>query len=60
MTRFRSTSDARLRWRVIVRTAGGLETSQAARPLAWHLVDCVDPVGPDDALQRWSAIVDRQ
>jgi hypothetical protein len=42
VTRFGTTTAARLRWLVIVRTAGRLDPSQAARPLAWHLVECDD------------------
>jgi hypothetical protein len=34
----------RLRWRVFVRTGGQgkLDPSRPARPLAWHLVSCID------------------
>ena len=37
----------RLRWRVVVRTDGRLDPSRPSRPLAWHLVTCSDPMGPD-------------
>jgi len=39
----KATTAARLRWRVVVRTEGKLDPSRATRPLAWHLVTCVDP-----------------
>jgi hypothetical protein len=36
-----------LRWRVVVKLHGRLDASQPARPLAWHLADCADPVLPE-------------
>lgn len=43
----KATTAARLRWRVVVRTDGKLDPSRATRPLAWHLVTCVDPETPE-------------
>ena len=37
----------RLRWRVVVRTAGKLDPSRPSRPLAWHLVTCSDSEQPE-------------
>ena len=34
-------SKQRLRWRVLVRTAG-LDPSRPSRPLSWHLVTCAN------------------
>jgi hypothetical protein len=42
-----SAGTPRLRWRVVVKTPGRLDASQPARPLAWHLAACVDPVLPE-------------
>jgi hypothetical protein len=47
MSRFQSRTGERLRWRVIVQTAGRLDASRASRPLAWHLVECVAPTRLD-------------
>jgi hypothetical protein len=47
VTRFGKTTAAQLRWLVIAHTAGRLDPSQAARPLAWYLVDCVDSMLAD-------------
>src|SRR5437588_7716194 len=37
---------ARLRWRVVVRTAG-LDPSRPSRPLSWHLASCTSPERAD-------------
>jgi hypothetical protein len=37
----------RLRWRVVIRTSGGLDAAAAGRPLAWHLAACVAPALPE-------------
>ncbi len=42
MARFQTSAGERLRWRVIVQTDGRLDPSRAARPLAWHLMECAD------------------
>jgi hypothetical protein len=40
----RTRGGSRLHWRVIVRSTGKLDPSRiAARTMAWHLVECVDP-----------------
>lgn len=44
MPRFRAQAGERLRWRVIVRSQGKLDPSRGTRPLAWHLMECSDPV----------------
>ena len=36
----------RLRWRVLVRTAGRLDSSRPSRPLAWHLTTCTGVEDP--------------
>jgi hypothetical protein len=47
MSRFQTRTGDRIRWRVIVQTEGRLDPSRAARPLAWHLVECGDPSSKD-------------
>ncbi len=45
MSRFQTRGGARLHWRVIVQSTGKLDPSRiAARTMAWHMVECVDPL----------------
>jgi hypothetical protein len=47
VSRFKTSTGERLRWRVTVSSNGRLDPSRAVRALAWHLVDCADPLRPD-------------